>query len=300
MLTEIFDPFIWTKENKTLIHARHQIPGLGNFTYQNTTVSAPPSPLHFHKNMLEIHIMIKGQRTSIIGDSTLHQFQSYTYAGNSMFLIFPSEIHGNGSLAQLPCEFYALQIDLSDPRHLLYLNEDGSQFLYTILTHNKIRQLEFSKEQLSLLKSAFKHISTLHSSDIKIGAQFLTSFLFCFEMFKPMKETGSIAKNQQIYKSIAYLKEHLADNIQLNELANISGYSLSHYKQKFKQEVGITPSEYITLQKLDFAKALLTENQKSITEIAFLLGFSSSNYFCSVFKKYTNYTPSEYKKTFIH
>ena len=78
----------------------------------------------------------------------------------------------------------------------------------------------------------------------------------------------------------------------------MAGYSLSYYKQKFKQEVGITPSEYMMLQKIERAKKILTESDQSITNIAFSMGFSSSNYFCSVFKKFMDCTPKDYRKKY--
>ena len=67
---------------------------------------------------------------------------------------------------------------------------------------------------------------------------------------------------------------------------------------KFKEELGITPAEYITLQKMDRAQMLLKTTNSSITDIAYQLGFSSSNYFCSVFKKTLSYSPAAYRKNF--
>ena len=73
-----------------------------------------------------------------------------------------------------------------------------------------------------------------------------------------------------------YMRTHISEKLQLSELADIAGYSLSFFKVKFKKEVGITPPEYINLQKFEAAKKLLTETNQSITDIAYSLGFSSS------------------------
>jgi len=78
----------------------------------------------------------------------------------------------------------------------------------------------------------------------------------------------------------------------------VSGYSISRFKTKFKREVGFAPAEYISIQKVEASKNLLESSEVSITELAYGLGFSSSNYFASVFKKIMGCTPREYRKQF--
>lgn len=62
-----------------------------------------------------------------------------------------------------------------------------------------------------------------------------------------------------------------------------------------KEQLGITPHSYILALKIDSAKIYLKSTRKSITEVAYLLNFSSSNHFASVFKKYTGYTPTYFR-----
>lgn len=296
MPQEIFDPYIWTKENKTIIHSKHQISGLGNFTHQNTQGSTPPSPLHYHTNILEIHCMVKGQRTSLIEDKGF--FRTYHYTGNTVFLTFPFEIHGNGEGAQLPSEFYAFQIDLSDPGSLLGLDKEYSNSLARILLGLKNRQLRFDSSHLNWIRTAFNFIASLDPETIRVGVQFLTCFLYSLQYLTPINGEETRDIDEPIYRSIVHLGTHLKEPMQLQDLADIAGYSLSHYKQKFKKEVGITPSEYVMLQKLEYAKRALAQTDESITQIALDLGFSSSNYFCSVFRKFMDCTPKEYRRKY--
>ena len=296
MTREIFDDYIWTKENKTLTHAEHKIPGLGNFTHKNTSGSTQPSPLHYHTNILEIHCMVKGQRTSVIENNG--RFNTYTYAGNTAFLAFPFEIHGNGEQAQLPCEFYGFQIDLSEPGDLLGLNREYSSSLARLLLNQKDRQLRLNASHLNYLRTAFNFISSLEQENIRVGVQFLTCFLYSLQYLQPTAQEMTTTVDEPIHRSIVHLNEHLTDPLQIQDLAKTAGYSISYYKQKFKQEVGITPSEYIMLQKIEKAKEILTESDTSITDIAFSLGFSSSNYFCAVFKKFMDCTPKDYRKKY--
>ena len=296
MTRELFDDYIWTKENKTLTHTEHGIPGLGNFTHKNTSGSTPPSPLHYHTNILEIHCMVKGQRTSVIEKNG--QFNTYTFAGNTAFLTFPFEIHGNGDQAQLPCEFYGFQIDLSEPGNLLGLNREYSSSLAKLLLNQKDRQLRLNASHLNYLRTSFNFISSLERENIQVGVQFLTCFLYSLQYLQPAVQEVTTTVDEPIHRSIVHLNQHVTEPLQLQDLAEMAGYSLSYYKQKFKQEVGITPSEYMMLQKIERAKKILTESDQSITNIAFSMGFSSSNYFCSVFKKFMDCTPKDYRKKY--
>jgi len=54
------------------------------------------------------------------------------------------------------------------------------------------------------------------------------------------------------------------------------------------------------MQKVDMAKKMLIESDVSITDVAFSLGFSSSNYFCMVFKKIRSCTTSNFRQNNRH
>lgn len=128
-----------------------------------------------------------------------------------------------------------------------------------------------------------------------VGVQFLSAFLFSLPYLMPKEEAKILAMDEGISRAISYLRKNLNEHLDLTDLARISGYSLSRFKSKFRNETGITPGEYISLQKIEHAKHQLLETNISITEIAYSLGFSSSNYFSTVFKKYSDSTPREYR-----
>ena len=292
-MTEIFDSYTWTKEVKLIPHEVHRIPGLANFTYYNHTASSSPTPVHAHSNIIEIHCMIKGTRYTNIEKNG--QITHYTTTGNQAFLTFPFELHSNGEKPLAPCEFYAMQIDISDPRHMLGLNEEYSLELVSMLS-NLDRRLQLSSKPLALLKQAMSEFSKGTARAYMAGSQYLTSFLFMLENMKPVSERREQNIDPAIQKAVVFLDAHLDEKLSLSDLANASGYSLSHFKVKFKSSIGMTPAEYITWQKIEKAKVLLMNPEYSVTRIAYQLGFSSSNYFSSVFKKLMNCTPLAYRK----
>ncbi|MCI1723016.1 MAG: AraC family transcriptional regulator [Lachnospiraceae bacterium] len=291
---EIFDDYNWTKEKKVITKDKHHVTGLGNFSYWNYNSSTVPSPMHFHSDIMELHCMIKGIRLTQIEKNG--EILKYITTGNQICIVYPYEMHSNGTQPQMPCEFYAFQVNLSDPGNMFGLNHEYSYALCRLLTGMKDHQLVMGESGLSMLRTAFNLFSDLNPDTIRIGVQYLTSFLFTLQYLTPLQKTEVMTVDSGIRDSIRYLNENLQANLRLEDLAQVSGYSLSRFKVKFKKEIGVTPAEFITLQKLDEAKKQLRETDKNITEIAYDLGFSSSNYFSSVFKKIEACTPQYYRK----
>lgn len=292
-MREIFDEFCWTKEKKVLTRDKHHVPGLGNFAYWNLNVSSSPSPMHYHSDIIEIHCIVKGQRFTQIEKNG--KITKYNSTGNQAFLTFPFELHSNGTQPLTPCEFFAFQIITQDPYHLLGLNEEYSYALYSQLMKLQNRNLILGSTHMRNIRSAFTFFSEGTLSSTMIGVQFLSCFLFNLQFLSPVTDSQVSQIDEKIKHSILHLNNHIQDCFHVSDLASISGYSLSRFKVKFKAEIGITPAEYIMMQKLEYAKKQLTESNISITELSYMLGFSSSNYFCSVFKKIMTCTPKDYR-----
>ena len=81
----------------------------------------------------------------------------------------------------------------------------------------------------------------------------------------------------------------------MEDLAEMAFLSVSRFKQKFKAELGTSPRNFINFYKIEAAKEML-EQGHSVTETALALNFSSSNYFSSVFHRYTCRSPSQYRE----
>lgn len=99
-----------------------------------------------------------------------------------------------------------------------------------------------------------------------------------------------------IFDCIQFINNHTNDMIGINEVAAHIGKSRTYTTNKFKREIGVTINDYIINQKLIEAKSLLRHSNKSLTDIAYYLCFSSQSYFQNLFKKKYGITPSEYRK----
>ena len=66
----------------------------------------------------------------------------------------------------------------------------------------------------------------------------------------------------------------------------------------FKKELGINFVTYVTEQKIEKAKEHLRNNDMSIVDLSFVMGFPDPSYFTKVFKKVENMTPSQYRNLY--
>lgn len=99
-----------------------------------------------------------------------------------------------------------------------------------------------------------------------------------------------------IRNTITYIREHLTENIRIEELCTATYLSRSRLSTLFKEETGMTITEYTRMLKIKKAQEFLTQTDRTPLEISIYLGFSSQSYFQNVFKEVTGMTPGEYRR----
>ena len=98
-----------------------------------------------------------------------------------------------------------------------------------------------------------------------------------------------------VEKSIHYIEQNLYSALTAIQVAKFMGLNPEYLSRVFKAETGKTLYRFIQESKLREAKALLTRTNKSITEIAHDLGYSSIAHFSAAFQRMTGFPPSEYR-----
>lgn len=99
-----------------------------------------------------------------------------------------------------------------------------------------------------------------------------------------------------IQRALTHLEDHLSTNLSVEDMALAMNMSLSSFKKGFRQSTGIAPAEYFLRMKLNKARYMIQCTDKSVTEISVELGFSSSQYFATAFKRYHLFSPMAWKK----
>jgi len=102
-------------------------------------------------------------------------------------------------------------------------------------------------------------------------------------------------QNYAILQAIFYIEQNIENKIKLDALCEFVGYSVYHFSRLFKNEVGMSPYEYIIKYRLDLAKHLLITTNLPIREISKKCGYNNEINFYNIFKKNFNITPRKYR-----
>jgi signal transduction histidine kinase/AraC-like DNA-binding protein len=113
-----------------------------------------------------------------------------------------------------------------------------------------------------------------------------------------LKRTRKLSGEAQrlVRKAMAYIHTHFAEPISRQDLARHVGMSDDYLSYCFRQELGMTPIAYLNRYRVIQAKQLLSQTNKTITDIALDVGFSSSGYFSRVFRREVGVSPQEFRR----
>ncbi len=144
--------------------------------------------------------------------------------------------------------------------------------------------------------------------DINISAQFklASSIDNVFGIF--IKNINEIIdkilqnKEQENIRPIRIAKQYINDNymnqVNLEEIAGMTGFNSSYFSSLFKKETGENFLTYLTKVRIDKAKQLLKETNINISEICTKVGYTDLRHFTQAFKKYAGIKPNEYRKLY--
>lgn len=102
-----------------------------------------------------------------------------------------------------------------------------------------------------------------------------------------------------VYKAIAYIQEHIGDNLSLQQVASFVHLHPGHLSVVFKKESGMTFRDFVMKKKMEHAMDILTVSPAKISEVAAKVGYDDVKYFGQIFKKYTGKTPSDYREDML-
>lgn len=100
----------------------------------------------------------------------------------------------------------------------------------------------------------------------------------------------------RLVRMMTYIKEHLSEKIELAEIAEHVNVSRTYASAVFKEELGITISEFILRERMSEAERMLRETDLPVAEISGRLAFCSQSYFTKRFTEAKGVTPLEYRR----
>lgn len=102
----------------------------------------------------------------------------------------------------------------------------------------------------------------------------------------------------ELKPAVDWVLSHHAEKIAISDLAKMVSLSVSQFERKFKAQFGMAPTQYITLARVNSARAMLAQRANALSEVANRCGFYDQSQFCRLFKRETGITPKEYRMFF--
>lgn len=100
----------------------------------------------------------------------------------------------------------------------------------------------------------------------------------------------------RLRNTVAYIQEHYTEEITLEQLAQMSGSSVSHFVRIFTKTIEMSPNRFIVTTRINAARKLLETTDKLISDIAHETGFYDQSHMTRAFKTIRNTTPGEYRR----
>ena len=239
---------------------------------------------HVHQNYYQLHYVVEGEGLFCVGDETI------PLRANMFCLVPPGTSHGiqsvqvsqNGVMRILEVKFIA----------------SGEEFLSEL---EKIPMCCTGSNDLQwLLYQAF-----LESVQVDVYAKKAAAYLFCSWLYRAIRQhklssrelSGKSSHTQPVTQVKEYLDTHLGEEVSLDAVAELTGYSKNYLCQIFRERTGMTMNTYLNAARINKATELLVNTNMELAEIAEKCGYNSVHYFIKTFKKIIGVPPGSYRRS---
>lgn len=163
-------------------------------------------------------------------------------------------------------------------------------------THGLIQKL--------MLEISDEYFSEAPLSEASIYSKLIEIFVLIGRSYSPnVKSFNNSLRKQREYTErfmyvCDYISEHCCEDLTLDDIADLSGFSKFHFSRLFKQFTNASFYKYLNKKRIENAEKLLVNKEITITEVALQSGFSSLSAFIRMFKIIKECTPTEFKSMY--
>lgn len=146
-----------------------------------------------------------------------------------------------------------------------------------------------------LLERWFHDISELHKSNIPIQANaVLQAALLRIKYLMP-RQDNSFELHPAVRRSCQFMSEHFSEKLTVADVAKISTVSQSHLNLLFRDQLDMTPLQYLRMVRMRAARQLLLNPYSSISDVSTMCGFDDMHYFTRTFKNFYGVPPGVFR-----
>lgn len=179
----------------------------------------------------------------------------------------------------------------SDGWTYLEVRQTVRRFL-NLLFEEKTEGAETAKimETQSMLEMADKAVDSM---DMKLLEEILDEVIDDFVENNQQTDSDSIKSG--IQKAVIYIDEHFEENLSLSSLSSQFHVESSYFSKMFRKETGENLMLYICRKRMEKAIEYMRNTERSLTEIAFMVGYDDYTYFNKVFRKMMSISPRDFR-----
>lgn len=168
---------------------------------------------------------------------------------------------------------------------------DWVRFLYGDRPWGEPVYLSPDMGRLDLFLSVFQDLEQVYQLELLIRGH--SGFVHFLANCQP--KVPSVFQDDPVARSIRYMRAHVQAGVTLEDLAEVSGWSVSHYSAVFKQQIHQTPLQFFAYLRIQHACQLLSYTTQRIQEVAYAVGFDDPFHFSRVFRRFMGISPREFR-----
>lgn len=212
----------------------------------------------------------------------------YTLKKYDMMIYYPGQFHTQSTLDDQTCSYLTIIFRMDD-----LISEEMKNRIY------KTR-----KDIYQVLCRFMKAVQTEDYLNHELAILYLKEIIVLLHQYdhKEEEEAG-LNPLQQHYEStllneiLVFIKNNVYTAFTVEDLCTKFCISRSSLQNLFRNNLDISPKQYISLTKLNQAKILIQQHSRTISEISDMLGFASIHYFSRKFKAQFGMSPTDYSKS---
>ena len=260
------------------------------FYIEKHTLKKPQNDMHYH-HTYELYYILEGEREYFIEDRFFHVKK--------------------GDLVWVPADMLHRTNGLGATRFLLYFRESFLEQYFSEATIERLTQREpfvftpaseYATQFQTLFFDILKEYNKKMTQDENCDEFILAKLVFDLLYFVSTHENHYIGcgngPSERMYTVIKYINNNYRNPLSIQEVADAVGITRDHLCHIFPRYMGVTFITYLNVIRIKAACEMMKKEKDSILEISSKCGFSSSHYFCKVFKKEKGMSPSEYRRQF--
>jgi AraC-like DNA-binding protein len=149
-----------------------------------------------------------------------------------------------------------------------------------------------------LVRRLMEETANYPANPLRAEAGIALRALICAVLVEAMRQmlVPPTPPKEFVTAAIAYLRKHLQEPVRMSDLVRHVGFSRARMFDMFKTQTGLTPNDYLQRLRIEKAQEQLRHTNQSVTEIGLATGFSTGQYFSTVFGRYTGVSPTRFRK----